>query len=161
MCVYERERGREREGGGAGRERERVWLSIIIICRQRFGNLVEVRGDKYATVIDGAPKDIFVLIHIYDEVRTAHVMPLWSIDKLWMGCCTKPVPTVDNEYFVVEIFYFLWKFFYLCYYNMYITSWLSILSYISFSWNKHTLCTLFCCHIQECFCLISFKLKVL
>lgn len=36
--------------------------------RQRFGNLVEVRGDKYATVIDGAPKDIFVVIHIYDEM---------------------------------------------------------------------------------------------
>lgn len=36
--------------------------------RQRFGNLIEVRGDKYATVIDGAPKEIFVVIHIYDEM---------------------------------------------------------------------------------------------
>jgi len=34
-----------------------------------FGNLVEVRGDKYANIIDSAPPKTFVVMHIYDEVR--------------------------------------------------------------------------------------------
>lgn len=32
-----------------------------------FGHLLEVRGDKYATVIDTAPSQTLVLLHIYDE----------------------------------------------------------------------------------------------
>ena len=34
-----------------------------------FGNLTELRGDKYASAIDSAPADVFVIIHIYDEVK--------------------------------------------------------------------------------------------
>ena len=34
-----------------------------------FGNLVEVRGDRYANTIDSAPPQTFVIMHIYDEVR--------------------------------------------------------------------------------------------
>ncbi|XP_019851966.1 PREDICTED: phosducin-like protein [Amphimedon queenslandica] len=35
--------------------------------RRMFGNLTELRGDKYAVAIDSAPPDVFVIIHIYDE----------------------------------------------------------------------------------------------
>ena len=30
--------------------------------------MVEIRGDKYAEVIDNAPKEALVIMHIYDEV---------------------------------------------------------------------------------------------
>ena len=56
-------------------ERERERLHFNNLCRQRFGNLVEVRGDQYATIIDAAPKEIFVVIHIYDEVCAYSHMP--------------------------------------------------------------------------------------
>lgn len=36
-------------------------------ARRYYGNLFEIRGDKYADVIDNAPKDVIVIIHIYDE----------------------------------------------------------------------------------------------
>lgn len=36
-----------------------------------FGNLVEVRGDKYANIIDSAPPKTFVVMHIYDELSPA------------------------------------------------------------------------------------------
>ncbi|XP_064399914.1 phosducin-like protein [Halichondria panicea] len=35
--------------------------------RQRFGNLVEVRGDKYDHYIENSPPQTFVIMHIYDE----------------------------------------------------------------------------------------------
>ena len=45
-------------------------LSLSLFFRRMFGNLTELRGDKYAVAIDSAPPDVFVIIHIYDEVRT-------------------------------------------------------------------------------------------
>lgn len=40
--------------------------------RKIFGNLTEIRGDKYASTIDSAPSNVFLIIHIYDEVRRNH-----------------------------------------------------------------------------------------
>ena len=40
----------------------------LSLNRRMFGNLTELRGDKYASAIDSAPPDVFVVIHIYDEV---------------------------------------------------------------------------------------------
>lgn len=39
--------------------------------RRYFGNLLEIRGDKFADVIDNAPSNVFVIIHIYDEFLAA------------------------------------------------------------------------------------------
>ena len=33
-----------------------------------FGNLIEIRGDKIDNVIESAPPQTFIIIHIYDEV---------------------------------------------------------------------------------------------
>ncbi len=44
--------------------------SHILTHRQRFGNLVEVRGDKYDHYIENSPPQTFVIMHIYDEVHT-------------------------------------------------------------------------------------------
>lgn len=38
------------------------------ISRRIFGHFTELRGDKYASTIDSAPADVFLVIHIYDEV---------------------------------------------------------------------------------------------
>ncbi|KAL5515158.1 hypothetical protein EMCRGX_G000286 [Ephydatia muelleri] len=35
--------------------------------RVLFGNLVEIRADRYASIIDTAPPQTFVVMHIYDE----------------------------------------------------------------------------------------------
>jgi hypothetical protein len=35
--------------------------------RKIFGNLTELRGDKFTNAIDSAPPEAFVVIHIYDE----------------------------------------------------------------------------------------------
>ena len=43
-------------------------MVMCVCCRVIFGHLLEVRGDKYATVIDTAPSQTLVLLHIYDEV---------------------------------------------------------------------------------------------
>lgn len=36
--------------------------------RKRFGNLVEVRGDKYDVLIDNCPPGVLLIIHIYNEM---------------------------------------------------------------------------------------------
>lgn len=36
--------------------------------RKRFGNFVEVRGDKYATLIDNSPPGVMLIIHLYSEL---------------------------------------------------------------------------------------------
>ena len=36
-----------------------------------FGNLVEVRGDRYANIIDSAPPQTFIIMHIYDEIASS------------------------------------------------------------------------------------------
>lgn len=38
------------------------------LYRQRFGHLVEVRGDKFDTYIENSLPQTFVIMHIYDEV---------------------------------------------------------------------------------------------
>lgn len=47
-------------------------FSLIFIRKKNFrkiyGNLTEVRGDKFASAIDSTPPDTFVIIHIYDDV---------------------------------------------------------------------------------------------
>ena len=50
--------------------------------RNRFGHLVEVRGDKYDTIIDNALPQTFIVMHIYDEVCcecTHHVVSCFHI----------------------------------------------------------------------------------
>ena len=42
---------------------------ILTFNRKIFGNLTELRGDKFANAIDSAPQDCFVVMHIYDEVN--------------------------------------------------------------------------------------------
>lgn len=37
--------------------------------RKRFGNFIEVRGDKYATLIDNSPPGVMLIIHLYSEVQ--------------------------------------------------------------------------------------------
>lgn len=39
--------------------------------RVLFGNLVEIRGDRYASIIDSAPSEAYVIMHIYDEFLPA------------------------------------------------------------------------------------------
>lgn len=44
-------------------------LMIFIYCnRNFFGHLVEIRGDKYADVIDKESPDVYIIISIYEEV---------------------------------------------------------------------------------------------
>lgn len=43
-------------------------------CRLVFGSLMEVRGDKYASVIDLANPDTTVVLHIYDDVSSVYVV---------------------------------------------------------------------------------------
>ena len=38
------------------------------IVRNFFGHLVEIRGDKYADIIDKESPDVFIIISIYEEV---------------------------------------------------------------------------------------------
>ena len=33
-----------------------------------FGNLIEIRGSKIDNVVETAPPQTFIVIHIYDEV---------------------------------------------------------------------------------------------
>ena len=55
------------------------WPCLCHVHRRYFGNLLEIRGDKFADVIDNAPSDVFVIIHIYDEV---------SVHMLCLRICT-------------------------------------------------------------------------
>ena len=57
-------------------------LSPSSVPRRYYGNLFEIRGDKYADVIDNAPKDVIVIIHIYDEVGRL------CLQRLYCMCCT-------------------------------------------------------------------------
>lgn len=47
-----------------------------------FGNLVEIRGDKYASIIDSAPPTTLVIIHIYDDFLPACQMMNKCLTKL-------------------------------------------------------------------------------
>lgn len=46
--------------------------------RKRFGNLVEVRGDKYDVLIDNSPPGVMLIIHIYNE---------FYADSMYMNKC--------------------------------------------------------------------------
>ena len=55
-------------GAGGGTMHGRSCLMKTGLFRKRFGNLVEVRGDKYAMLIDNSPPGVILIIHIYSEV---------------------------------------------------------------------------------------------
>ena len=98
--------GRERGGIGGKRNRVRQVVCINPTCtynsstphlthltphtthtphRVIFGNLVEVRGDRYANIIDSAPPQTFIIMHIYDEVRL-HTQPHIPGSSQTFGC---------------------------------------------------------------------------
>lgn len=50
-----------------------VPIQCVVCCaRNFFGHLVEIRGDKYAEIIDKESPDVFVIISIYEEVVACH-----------------------------------------------------------------------------------------
>ena len=54
-------------------------VTTLSCCfRKRFGNLVEVRGDKYDLLIDKSPPGVIVIIHIYSEVSPNSILVLFQ-----------------------------------------------------------------------------------
>ena len=65
-------------------------------CRVLFGNLVEIRADRYASIIDTAPPQTYIVMHIYDEVRLSCATPT-SSPSLLSSSPSYPVSAVLSE----------------------------------------------------------------
>lgn len=65
-------------------------------CRVLFGNLVEIRADRYASIIDTAPPQTYIVMHIYDEVRLSCATPT-SNPSLLSSSPSYPVSAVLSE----------------------------------------------------------------